>query len=54
MPNEEAPKATAKREKRCSPEPPPSGETPATAQRVESTSRRYAETWPLQLQIATQ
>ena len=32
------------REKRCSPEPPPSGETPATALRVESTNCRYAET----------
>ena len=35
------PKATAKREKRCSPEPPPNGETPATAQRAESTNCRY-------------
>ena len=36
MPNEEEPKATAERRKRCSPEPPPIEGKPATAQRAES------------------
>ena len=43
MPDEEVPKATAERRKRCSPEPPPSEETPAIAKRVESTNCRCAE-----------